>query len=153
MSRTMLAISIFQASESSGGQFQNRNDRLPKPRGGLHCHSVMRHFFRHFGHGTRAGPEPSIHSAMAFPKESPSASPNGSISAAHEGQTNPSQADPSAHSLNPLPTCGSTPHVGFALKVTQDAFLPQKSMPCLKSSHPGPKVTSSVGLAPEAVLR
>jgi hypothetical protein len=88
---------IFHEGESSGGQFQNRNDMLPNPKGGLHCHSVIGRFFRHFEQETRAGPDSSSHSPTALPIASPKEPSNGSMSAPQAGQVNPSHEGPSAH--------------------------------------------------------
>src|SRR4051794_1909655 len=108
-SRTIPAISTFHEGKSSGGQFQNRNDTLPNPNGGLHCHSVIGRLFRHSGQGIKAGPDSSIHSPTALPIASPKETPNGSMIAPQAGQVNPSHAGPSANSLYERPTFGSTP--------------------------------------------
>src|SRR5262245_43097066 len=102
-------MSTFHEDESSGGQFQNRNDTLPNPNGGLHCQSVIGRFLRHSGQRTKAGPDSSIHSPAALAIASANGSTNGSMSAPQAGQVNPSHEGPSAHALNDRPTFGSTP--------------------------------------------
>jgi hypothetical protein len=46
---TRAGISIFQDGLSSGGQFQNVNDKLPNPKGGLQTHSVIEGELPHRG--------------------------------------------------------------------------------------------------------
>src|SRR5437667_11381005 len=94
-SLTRPAISIFHEDESSGGQFQNRNDRLPKLSGGLHSHWAIGRVFLQWGHGTTPSPDRSIHSPTALAIEAPNASSNVSIFALHEVHVNPSQTSPS----------------------------------------------------------
>src|SRR5579863_845517 len=106
--RMMSTMSIFHEGESRGGQFQKMKDKLPKPREGLQRHSVIERVCQQLGQCSRAEPDWSSHSPIAFAMSVANGSPIGSISEPHEGQLSPSQTSPSAHSLNPLPICGST---------------------------------------------